>query len=122
MINSIIASAQQVGAAVPVIPVTSTVKRIDSSGKITETVDRDCLRLVQTPQVFEKKRYRQAIDRAIADRIDLTDDCQLFERLNWPIAAVNGSEENIKLTTPADIALAQIIAKRMNEDENWNRI
>ena len=122
LINSIIASAQQVGAAVPVIPVTSTVKRIDSSGKITETVDRDCLRLVQTPQVFEKKRYRQAIDRAIADRIDLTDDCQLFERLNWPIAAVNGSEENIKLTTPADIALAQIIAKRMNEDENWNRI
>lgn len=122
LINTLIISAQKVGAAVPVIPVTSTVKKIDSSGKITGTVDRDCLRLVQTPQVFEKDRYRQALERAIVDRVDLTDDCQLFERLNWSIAAVDGSEENIKLTTPADIALAQMIAERMNEYENRNRI
>ena len=122
LIKRVITSAHEVGAAVPVIPITSTVKQIDSSGRIAETVDRDCLRLVQTPQIFEKNRYQQALDEAITDHVDLTDDCQLFERLGWAIATVDGSEENIKLTTPFDIALAQIIAKRMDEYENRNRI
>lgn len=122
LIDRVVRAAYDIGAAVPVIPVTSTVKQIDCSGKITGTIDREYLRLVQTPQVFERKRYQQALDRAIADRADLTDDCQLFERMGWPVAWVDGHEENIKLTTPADIALAQIIAQRMDEDENRNRV
>ncbi len=110
------------GAAAPVIPVTSTVKLIDDTGKIIDTVDRERLRLVQTPQTFELEAYRIALASAMADREDLTDDCQLFERRNLPIVWVEGSEDNIKLTTPADLVLARMIAQRMDEDENRDRI
>ncbi len=122
LIDRVNHAAYKTGAAAPVIPVTSTVKLIDDTDKIIDTVDRNRLRLVQTPQTFDLAQYRMALDAAIQAKEDLTDDCQLFERRNQTIVWVEGSEENIKLTTPADIALAQIIAQRMDEDENRDRI
>lgn len=122
LIDRVLHAAYDIGAAVPVIPVTSTVKRIDLSGRIIGTEDREYLRLVQTPQAFELEQYQRALDQAVAEHADLTDDCQLFERMGWPIAWVEGHEENIKLTTPTDIMLAQIIAQRRDDDENRNRL
>ncbi len=122
LIDHVNRAAYENGAAAPVIPVTSTVKLIDDTGKIVDTVDRDRLRLVQTPQCFDREQYKTALSAALAENADLTDDCQLFERRGWTVVWVEGSECNIKLTTPVDIALAQIIGKRMDDDENRNRI
>ncbi len=122
LIDRINMAAYKNGAAAPVIPVTSTVKLIDDTGKIIDTVDRDRLRLVQTPQCFDLEKYKPALKVAIEENADLTDDCQLFERQGWTTVWVEGREDNIKLTTPADIALAQIIAQRMDDDENRDRI
>lgn len=122
LIDRVNKAAHENGAAAPVIPVTSTVKLIDATGKIIDTVDRNRLRLVQTPQSFDLEQYRVALTAAIEENADLTDDCQLFERRQWAVVWVEGSENNIKLTTPADIALAQIIAQRMDDNENRDRI
>lgn len=111
LIDSIVEQAHISGAAAPVIPITSTVKQVDCSGNITGTIDRERLKLVQTPQVFDLHRYHEALDCAIRENQDLTDDCQLFEQMGWPVTAVTGSEKNIKLTTPTDMIFAQIIAK-----------
>ncbi len=122
LIDRVNVAAYENGAAAPVIPVTSTVKLIDDTGKIIDTVDRDRLRLVQTPQCFDLEQYKTALSAAIEENADLTDDCQLFERRDWPVIWVEGSEDNIKLTTPADLALAQIIGQRMDDNENRDRI
>lgn len=113
LIDSICEQAYEFGAAVPVIPITSTVKQIDPNGIVISTIDRNCLRLVQTPQVFQLTKYQQAL--AYAAGMDFTDDCQLFEKMGLPVAWIDGDEKNIKITTPDDLLLAQLIEKRMNE-------
>ncbi len=113
LIDALCECAYNSGAAVPVIPITSTVKQIHSNGTIISTIDRDCLRLVQTPQVFNMKQYQKAL--AHVDGMDYTDDCQLFEKLSIPVVWINGDERNIKITTPHDLLLAQLIEQRMDE-------
>ena len=111
LIDAICECAYCTGAAVPVIPITSTVKQITPNGKIIATMDRECLRLVQTPQVFDLRQYKKAL--ANAKDMDFTDDCQLFEKMNLPVAWIAGDEKNIKITTPNDLLLAQLIEKGM---------
>ncbi len=113
LIDEVCECAYRSGAAVPVIPITSTVKVIDDCNRIVSTVNRDSLRLVQTPQVFHLQQYKSAL--ADAAGLDFTDDCQLFEKMNLPVACVKGDEKNIKITTPDDLLLAQLIQKRMDE-------
>ena len=113
LIDEICECAYRFGAAVPVIPITSTVKVIDDCDRIVSTVDRDSLRLVQTPQIFNLQQYKQALADAVD--LDFTDDCQLFEKMNLPIVCVKGDEKNIKITTPDDLLLAQLIQQRMDE-------
>lgn len=112
-IDTLCECAYRDGAAVPVIPITSTVKQIHANGTILSTIDREDLRLVQTPQVFDIQQYKQAL--AHANGMDYTDDCQLFEKMNMPVTWINGDERNIKITTPHDLLLAQLIEKRMDE-------
>ena len=95
------------GAAILATPVASTLKRAEGK-KIVETVARDSLWQAQTPQVFS----RELIARAYASASSTsTDDAQLVEQLGEPVALVEGKPTNLKITTKADLKLAEMILK-----------
>jgi 2-C-methyl-D-erythritol 4-phosphate cytidylyltransferase len=97
-------SAEEFGAVVPVVPVVETVRQLLADGS-SMTVDRNAYRLVQTPQTFDiqllKKAYGQPFDPFF------TDDASVVEAMGHPIKLVEGNNENIKLTNPADLKLAE---------------
>ena len=97
-------SAEEFGAVVPVVPVVETVRQVLADGN-SMTVDRNAYRLVQTPQTFDiqllKKAYGQPFDPFF------TDDASVVEAMGHPIKLVEGNNENIKLTNPADLKLAE---------------
>ncbi len=102
LISGVIAAAAQRGGALPVLPIRDTVKRIDAAGVVSETLDRDTLRLAQTPQAFRYEDIVVAHQRAAADGLSFTDDACVAEWAGLPIECVTGDPNNIKLTTPAD--------------------
>jgi 2-C-methyl-D-erythritol 4-phosphate cytidylyltransferase len=91
-------------AAIPAVPVTDTIKRV-SGGAVVETVDRSHLVAVQTPQAFRAAALRAA--HVGAD--DATDDAALVEAAGGRVVTVPGDPRNLKITDPADIALAEIL-------------
>lgn len=101
------------GAAVPAIPVKDTIKKAEH-GVVTETPDRNSLFAVQTPQCFQADLIRTALTEAIRNAPQVTDDCLAVERIGGVIHLTEGSEENIKITTPLDLALAEVILKERN--------
>jgi len=107
LIDAVIAAAAEHGAAVPVLAATETVKRLAADGRIEATVPRETLRLAQTPQGFRASVLREAHARAARDRFAGTDDAALVERSGIRPAAVPGSPDNFKITTPLDLALAE---------------
>ena len=108
-IEKTIAKARETGAACLVGDVTDTIKTIRAD-QITGTLDRTKLRRALTPQVFKVDVLRRAFEAADLDDL-VTDECYLVEALGHPIAFVEGSSRNIKITHPEDIALAEAIAK-----------
>ncbi len=98
--------ARETGAAVPVVPLSDTVKRLDSAGSITETPPRDQLWAVQTPQVFRRDLLRRAYESSLEGA---TDDASLVERMGHAVGTFPGSPENIKVTTQFDLLLAEAI-------------
>ncbi len=106
-INGVIEKAVQQGAAACAVPVKDTIKIIDPSGKIVTTPDRASLRAVQTPQVFDFTLYKQAIEKAVLEGKQYTDDCQLIESIWRPVYLTEGDYENIKITTPDDLLVAE---------------
>jgi len=101
-------AAEAAGAAIVATPMKPTVKRV-AGGRVAETIDRRGLWCAQTPQVFRRQLILDAYDAARRDAIEATDDAQLVERLGHPVAVVPGSELNVKVTTPDDLALAEAI-------------
>ncbi|MBQ2043352.1 MAG: 2-C-methyl-D-erythritol 4-phosphate cytidylyltransferase [Bacteroidaceae bacterium] len=97
-------AAEEFGAVVPVVPVVETVRQVLADGS-SMTVDRNAYRLVQTPQTFDiqllKKAYGQPFDPFF------TDDASVVEAMGHPIKLVEGNNDNIKLTNPADLKLAE---------------
>ena len=113
VLNEVLRQAAQSGAAAPAIPVNDTVKRVDDRSVVCKTVDRSSLRAVQTPQVFQGDLIRAAIEKAVADHAAVTDDCSAVERIGMSVVLTEGDRENIKVTTPFDMVLAEsIIAMR----------
>ena len=111
-ITAVTEMAMETGAATLGTPVTDTVKIADENNVILSTPDRAFLRAVQTPQVFEKELYTLALTEA-KDLSAVTDDCSLIENMGGEVQIVTGSAENIKLTTPLDVVIAEsILAKR----------
>lgn len=96
--------------AVPAIPVKDTIKKAEK-GVVTETPDRSGLYAVQTPQCFQADIIRAALTDAVENAPGVTDDCMAVERIGGVIHLTEGSEENLKITTPLDLALAEIILK-----------
>ncbi|HKS84830.1 MAG TPA: bifunctional 2-C-methyl-D-erythritol 4-phosphate cytidylyltransferase/2-C-methyl-D-erythritol 2,4-cyclodiphosphate synthase [Pseudolabrys sp.] len=108
LISRAIKAAAKTGAAIPVLPVTDTVKRVNSSNAVEATIDRTSLRLVQTPQAFTFPELLDAHRRAVAQgRDDFTDDAALAEWAGLTVSVFAGEPDNIKLTTPEDFARAE---------------
>lgn len=101
-------AARATGAALPVLPVKDTVKRV-AAGRVQETLRRSDLVVVQTPQVFRRDVLERAL--ALSDE-DITDEATLVERLGVPIATFGGDERNFKLTTPFDLELVRWLLRR----------
>ncbi len=105
-------AAKQYGAAAAAVPVKDTLKEVDPQGFVKSTPDRSCLKAVQTPQVFRFDLYERAMELARQEGLDFTDDCQLAEHAGYPVYLVPGQEDNMKLTTPEDIPLAEQLLER----------
>lgn len=114
VIEEAVAAAARSGAAAPAVPVIDTIKRWED-GLSVETIDRSCLRAVQTPQVFEAGLIRAATQKALEDGELLTDDCGAVERLGKKVTLTEGSRENIKITTPLDLVLGEAILQARGE-------
>jgi len=112
LIDRVFAKAIERGAAIPGLAVSDTLKRVDSDGRIIETVPRASLYGVQTPQAFR----RDWLDLAYANRGNLpgiTDDAQLLEAAGFPCQIVEGSASNIKITRGEDLPLARLLRLAM---------
>lgn len=99
--------AREHGAAATGVSVKDTIKVVDKNNYVIDTPNRASLFAVQTPQVFNFKMYKSALKKAVDDNMDFTDDCQLIEYSGGRVKMVQGSYDNIKITTPDDIALAE---------------
>ena len=111
VIDDAIAAAEEFGAAAPAIPVQDTVK-IAKNAMVVETPDRASLFAVQTPQVFATDVIRTALQTAMEQKRPLTDDCSAAEAAGMPVRLTMGSPENLIITTPIDLVIAEAILKR----------
>lgn len=112
----VIAAAAKCGAAAPALPVKDTVKTVaGQDGRVGETLARECLRAVQTPQAFDADLLRAALKSALEAGAAVTDDASAVERLGKAVFLVEGDEENLKITTPLDLILAEAIIQARKE-------
>ena len=114
IIEDTVREAFSTGAAATGVRVKDTVKVVNENGFITATPDRNYLWAVHTPQVFERRLYLSAIDNVL-NSVMFTDDCKLLEEYGAEVKMVEGSYENIKITTPEDTDIAQAILYRREQ-------
>ncbi len=112
MVTQSIARAEQTGAAVVAMPIHDTVKRVDTSHMIQETLKREELWHIQTPQVFRYDWLCEGHRQAEREHWNVTDDAALIERKGYPVSVVEGSCFNIKITKPDDLIFGEAILKR----------
>lgn len=108
VIDRVVRAANTYGAAAPAIPVKDTIKVV-LGGIVKETPDRAALQAVQTPQVFDFDILRGALKKAKQDGAQVTDDCSAVERMGMAVKIVEGEERNLKVTTPLDLKIAQLL-------------
>ena len=108
VIDRVVRAANTYGAAAPAIPVKDTIKVVQG-GLVKETPDRSSLMAVQTPQVFDFDLLRGALRKAEEDGAQVTDDCSAVERTGMRIKIVEGDERNLKVTTPMDLKIAELL-------------
>lgn len=109
VLEGVLRAAAQYPAQVVAVPVKDTVKVVGQDGYVTATPDRSTLWAVQTPQVFWAEELLQAYRQAVAEHFIGTDCASLVERIGLPVRVFPGSDENLKLTTPFDFAVAEAI-------------
>ena len=100
---------QSADAAIAAVPVTDTIKRVEGADVVAETLDRSELWAVQTPQVFRRAALERALDVPEEVLAQATDDAWLVERAGGKVFVVRASEENLKVTAPLDLALAELL-------------
>ena len=115
LIDAVAEAAARTGAAAPAVAVKDTIKSVREDGTVAETLDRSVLRAVQTPQIFEGSLVKAALQAAVEGDIPVTDDCSAVERLGKRVYLVDGDEENLKITTPVDLILAEAILRDREE-------
>lgn len=109
IIFACLTAADTYGAAVAAVPVKDTIKVANEDRFIVETPVRDQLWAVQTPQVFRKSLLEEAHQAAHAHQLTATDDASLVEQLGFPVKLVKGSYANLKITTPIDLRVAEVL-------------
>lgn len=112
VIDRTVRAADHFGAAVPCIPVKDTIKVV-KGGIVESTPDRESLMAVQTPQVFDFDLLRGALRKAKENGTAVTDDCSAVEQMGMTVKTVEGDERNLKITTPMDLKIAQILLEEM---------
>ena len=115
IIRDVIAAVQKYGAAIAGMPAVDTVKQVERTAEgalITATLPRERVVLAQTPQGFRYDLLKKVFDEAAADGFMGTDEASLVERSGHPVAVVMGSPRNIKITTPADLELAEFYLRK----------
>ena len=112
VIDRVVRTANTYGAAAPAVPVKDTIK-IVHGGIVSSTPDRATLQAVQTPQVFDFDLLRGALKKAAQDKAEITDDCSAVERMGMSVKIVEGDERNLKVTTPIDLKIAQMLLEEL---------
>jgi 2-C-methyl-D-erythritol 4-phosphate cytidylyltransferase len=112
LIVRVIDAAKENRAVITALPAKETVKEVDENALVVKTYDRQKVWLVQTPQVFRYEDILVAHQRAIQEGWEeVTDDALLMERVGIPVKVIEGSEDNIKVTTPRDLELARFLSR-----------
>lgn len=111
-IRQAIRGAIRHGAAAPGMQVKDTLKRIDKDGRVLKTPEREGLIAVQTPQVFRRQLYQEAVRRSQGQNWQVTDDCALCERAGFEVYITEGCYSNIKITTVEDVAMAEALLRQ----------
>jgi 2-C-methyl-D-erythritol 4-phosphate cytidylyltransferase len=110
LIEKVVAAGERDRAVITALPIKETVKEVDGNDQVIKTWDRGQLRLVQTPQIFRYEDILKAHQLALREGWDaVTDDALLVEKMGIPVRVIEGSETNIKVTTPHDMALARLL-------------
>ena len=108
VIDRVVRAANTYGAAAPAIPVKDTIKVVE--GRVVKnTPDRATLFAVQTPQVFDFDLLRGALTKAKLENVSVTDDCSAVEHMGMTVKIVEGDERNLKVTTPLDLKIAEML-------------
>lgn len=115
-VSRVVAAAARAGAAILAIPARDTIKRV-TEGRVVATPDRATCWAAQTPQVFRVALLREALAKAASDGHRGTDDAALVERLGITVHVVEGDSDNLKLTHPEDLAVAERILAHRKEIE-----
>ncbi|HEX2724174.1 MAG TPA: 2-C-methyl-D-erythritol 4-phosphate cytidylyltransferase, partial [Gemmatimonadaceae bacterium] len=110
MTEDVVAEARRGRAAAPGLPIVDTIKRAHADGTVLETIDRQGLVRIQTPQAFPRAMIERAHREAAEDSVRATDDAALCERLGMQVVVVRGSERALKITTEADFARAEALS------------
>ena len=112
VIDRTVRAAHNYGAAAPAIPVKDTIKVV-KGGMVESTPDRATLQAVQTPQVFDIDLLKGALKKAEITGAAVTDDCSAVELMGMKVKIVEGDERNIKVTTPMDLKIAEMLLEEM---------
>lgn len=121
VISRAVYAASDYLAAVPAIPSVDTLKNVEDE-QVIATLDRECIMRVQTPQVFDADLIKGALTVAAVKALPITDDCSAIELMGVKVKAVEGDPNNIKLTTPNDVMLAEAILRDRGDeyaDRTW---
>ena len=118
VIQRALESVEAHGSGIAAIPVVDTIKRAAADGLVQDTPDRASLYAMQTPQAFRVALIREAHEKALADSYLGTDDASLLEHAGMPVYLSAGDRENLKLTTPVDLQLAEVILAMRTEKED----
>lgn len=110
-IEACVTACSKTGAAIAAVPSKDTVRLSEDGNVFCRLLDRKQVWLIQTPQVFKTSILLEAYEKAFLESYYSTDDAALVERLGIQVAVVPGSYENIKITTPDDIRIANVILK-----------
>jgi 2-C-methyl-D-erythritol 4-phosphate cytidylyltransferase len=102
LVDRVLGGLEQAPACVPVVPIAETVKEVEGS-RILQTLDRNRLRLAQTPQAFRRTVLEKALNRAARECAEATDEAALVERIGEAVYAVDGDRQNIKITWNEDL-------------------
>jgi len=112
LLARVLAGCEQAEGCIPGLPPKDTVKEV-AVHNVVRTVNRDQLRLAQTPQAFRAHALKQAFQRARQENFYATDEAGLIEHLGGKVVWVEGEEKNLKITTPSDLQVAELFAREL---------